>query len=77
MLRNTILKRNLFKNYSLSQKLYSNSKFNFSQELKMPIIDLDKFIHREHGWEKECKILAECLHDTGILVVKDKVNNLK
>jgi hypothetical protein len=49
-------------------------KFNFSSyELEVPTIQLDKFINKNQGWEQECKIAAECLHDTGILVVKDSV----
>jgi len=37
----------------------------------MPIIDMDKFMNRREGWENECKLTADCLHDTGIIVVKD------
>lgn len=48
-------------------------KFLFSEDLKMPIIDFKKFLDKSEGWEKECKLTAECLHDTGILVVKDPV----
>ncbi len=49
-------------------------KSNFSDELTMPIIDFKKFLNKGEGWEKECKTTAECLHETGILVVKDPVN---
>jgi len=50
------------------------SKFNFSSyDMEVPTIQLDKFINKSQGWEQECKIAAECLHDTGILVVKDSV----
>jgi hypothetical protein len=63
----------------LTQKLIKNiSKItikNFSvSELSMPIIDLSKFINKSEGWEKDCKTVGDCLHDTGILVVKDPVN---
>jgi hypothetical protein len=48
---------------------------NFSvKELSMPIIDLTKFINKSEGWEKDCKTISDCLHETGILVVKDPVN---
>ena len=55
------------------KSLYTTKKFLFSEELKMPVIDLKKFLDKSEGWEKECKLTAECLHDTGILVVKDPV----
>jgi hypothetical protein len=49
-------------------------KLGFSSgELLMPIIDMDKFMNKREGWEKECKLTADCLHETGILVVKDNV----
>lgn len=60
----------LFKSY---KGLFKTQNFKFSYDLKLPIIDLDKFINRREGWESECKILAECLHDTGVLCVKDSV----
>jgi len=74
-----------FKNFQHVPKsmarIFSNShfskipKFNFSSyDLEVPTIQLDKFINKSQGWEQECKIAAECLHDTGILVVKDSVN---
>lgn len=51
------------------------TKFNFSQSegLNMPVIDIDKFINKSEGWQSECKLMADCLHDTGILVIKDRV----
>ena len=70
-----------FKNVSKSvNRLMSNTQFtkmprlNFSSsDLEVPTIHLDKFINKNQGWEQECKLAAECLHDTGILVVKDSV----
>lgn len=62
----------LKKKFSIS--LSSLQKFKFSsQDLTMPVIDIEKFVNKSEGWEKECKITAECLHDTGILVVRDPV----
>jgi len=43
-------------------------------ELNIPTIDLDKFLNKCQNWESECKLAAECLHDTGIMIVKDPVN---
>ena len=43
-------------------------------ELNIPTIDLDKFLNKSQNWESECKLAAECLHDTGIMIVKDPVN---
>jgi hypothetical protein len=49
-------------------------KFNFSSmNLDIPTINLEKFINKSQGWEQECKLAAECLHDTGILVLQDSV----
>ena len=56
-------------NFSLSKF----SKFRFTQDLTMPIIDFDKFLNKSQGWEAECKLTADCLHDTGILCVKENV----
>lgn len=54
--------------------LHSFLSFKFSSiDLTMPVVDLNKFLNKSEGWEKECKLTAECLHDTGILVVKDNV----
>lgn len=63
---------------TLSSTQFSKfSKFNFSSyDLEVPIINFDKFINKSQGWEQECKLAAECLHDTGILVVKDSVQIL-
>jgi hypothetical protein len=49
-------------------------RFSKSYELNMPIIDIDKFNNKSQGWESECKLLADCLHDTGIIVIKDRVS---
>jgi len=50
---------------------------NFSSSLNqvnMPTIDIDKFINKGQNWENECKLAADCLHETGIMVVRDQVN---
>jgi hypothetical protein len=60
--------------YKSSKCILKNSKYTFSsQDLTMPIIQLDKYINKSQGWEQECKLASECLHDTGILVIKDSV----
>ncbi len=59
---------------ALKSTLLKTNKSYFSDELKMPIIDFNKFLIKSEGWEKECKLTAECLHETGILVVRDPVN---
>lgn len=64
-------------------KIYKNSKtFNTLLFKKfcgtiddplIPIINIDKFLKKSQGWEVECKIAAECLHETGIMIIKDPV----
>ena len=56
------------------QKLLKIKKSNFSEDLTMPVIDFKKFLDRSEGWEKECKLTAECLNETGILCIKDPVS---
>lgn len=62
-------------NKGIRNSRFSNyTKFNFSSyDLDIPTINLDKFMNKSQGWEQECKIAADCLHDTGILVVRDSV----
>ena len=62
-----------FTTTNIIKKFLSYKKSFFSEDLNMPIIDFKKFLDRSEGWEKECKLTAECLHDTGILVVRDPV----
>jgi hypothetical protein len=70
MLKNVLKSKNTI----FSSILNKVSKFNFSStDLTVPTIDLDKFTNKREGWEKECKLTADCLHDTGILVIKDSV----
>ncbi len=51
-------------------KLFSKQ---FSSELNLPIIDVEKYLNKSEGWKAECKLVAECLHDTGVLCIKDPV----
>lgn len=37
----------------------------------VPIIDVQKFLTKEEGWEIECDKVAESLHKYGILIFKD------
>jgi hypothetical protein len=57
------------------KSLFSLKKSNFSEDLDMPIIDFRKFINKSEGWERECKLTADCLHDSGVLVVRDPVSH--
>ncbi len=68
--------KNLISKSSSSNTFLKKSIRNFSSELNeanMPTIDIDKFINKGQNWEKECKLAAECLHETGIMVVRDSV----
>eukprot|EP00347_Sterkiella_histriomuscorum_P013073 403366126 len=38
---------------------------------EVPIIDVEKYLNKEDGWEVECDKVAECLHKFGILIFKD------
>ena len=58
--------------YSPLKKLFSSS----NDTLEVPIIDFDLFLNKREGWQNECKKVAECLNQTGILVVKDPVKGL-
>lgn len=46
---------------------------HFSADLSLPVIDVDKYLNKSEGWQEECKLVAECLHDTGVLCIKDPV----
>jgi hypothetical protein len=59
----------------LKNRLFKTQTFSFT-ELSMPIVDLRKFIQKSQGWENECKLTAECLNETGILVIRDPVSRL-
>ena len=39
----------------------------------LPVCDFDLFLKKGEGWEAECAKVAECLHRTGMLVVRDPV----
>jgi len=57
-------------------KLIKTTMKSFSgsiNELQIPTIDLDKFLNKGQNWESECKLAAECLHNTGIMIVRDPV----
>jgi len=67
------LGKNLYKS-GLNSQFNKLPKFNFtSMNLEVPTINLEKFINKSQGWEQECKLAAECLHETGILVLQDSV----
>lgn len=61
---------------SNAKTLYYMVKKSFTQELKLPIIDVEKYLKKSNGWEAECKLVADCLHETGILCIKDPVSKV-
>ena len=67
-----VLNSNLLKK-TLNIQNKSVKSFCSIDECDIPIVDIDKFLNKSQNWEKECKIAAECLHDTGIMIVKDPV----
>lgn len=58
-------------------KFLKNQHFSFSKVLDLPIIDVNKYLNRVEGWEKECKIVSDCLYETGVLCIKDPRVNEK
>lgn len=50
--------------------LARNSKFACSN-LKVPTIDVSKFLQKSVGWEKDCKQVAESLKTYGLVIIKD------
>lgn len=62
-----------FINIKSNNKLKSCSFKPFSQAISLPTIDVDKYLNKSQGWEKECKLASDCLHETGILIIKDPV----
>jgi len=76
MFKKRILNINLlkiFKNSNTFNTILIKKYFSTNDDLHIPIINIDKFLKKSQGWEVECKIAAECLHDTGIMIVKDPV----
>lgn len=64
-----ILKKgNLFR-----KSINVKAKFFSSDTIEIPTIDFDKFLNRREGWQQECRLVADCLNETGVLVVKDPV----
>jgi len=70
-LNGNILRTGLSKN-----SFHKNICKDFSssiEELKIPVIDIEKFLKKSGGWENECKLASDCLHESGIMIVKDPV----
>ena len=63
--------KNLLKNSSNS--IFKISKKNIS-ELTLPVIDAKKYMNKSQNWESECKLVAQCFHETGVLAVLDPVS---
>jgi hypothetical protein len=61
-----------------THNMFNLSRKNFSSQydLTVPTINLNKFMNKSQGWDSEAKLAAECIHDTGILVVKNEVNKM-
>lgn len=53
------------------RRVYGFFNKSFSQELSLPVIEVGKFLNKSQGWEAECKLLSDCLHETGILAIRD------
>jgi hypothetical protein len=58
--------------FSQAKKFFSSSS---NDTLEVPTIDFDLFLNKRPGWQDECEKVANCLHQTGILVVKDPVKH--
>lgn len=43
----------------------------FSDTLELPVVDVAKYLNRSQGWEKECKLVSDCFHETGVLAIRD------
>lgn len=46
------------------------TKFTCST-LKVPTIDITKFLQKSIGWEKDCKEVAESFKTYGLVIIKD------
>ena len=69
------LRNSISKNISLkTTKLLVRNYKSFSQAINMPVIDINKYLNKSEGWKQECKLVSDCLHETGILVIKDPVS---
>ena len=54
--------------------LINSVKKFFSLDLTLPVVNVDKYLNKSEGWQKECKLVADCLHDTGVLCIRDPVS---
>lgn len=71
------VRKSLFNNLIKRSFNWNNSYKRFSTtvgDIDMPVIDIDKFMNKSQGWEKECKAAADSLHNTGIMIVRDGVS---
>jgi len=71
------LKKNLnkfnltnFKNFYIKNSLKTFTDIN----LDLPVVDIKKYLNKSSGWESECKLVSDCLHETGLVVLRDPVN---
>lgn len=44
--------------------------FTFSQ-IKVPSMDISRYLAKEQGWEGDCREVAEILHKYGLIYIKD------
>ena len=49
------------------------NKFAFSsgKMLDLPIVDISNFLQMRSSYEKECKVLVDCLKNNGAALIKD------
>lgn len=40
-------------------------------KVEIPIIDVEKYLNKNNDYNSECKKVADCLHEYGILIFKD------
>lgn len=55
-----------------NKNIIKNIKKSVS-ELTLPVIDAKKYMNKSQNWESECKLVAQCFYETGVLAVLDPV----
>lgn len=54
----------------------TNFNANPQSTEEVPVINIQAYFDKSEGWEEECKKVADCLHNFGILVIRDpRVNH--
>lgn len=39
--------------------------------IKIPSVDLSRYLNKKSGWEEDCKVISDSLHRYGVCVAKD------